>query len=82
MDIHPIPSILQKQKELFCQTFSRTASAPLEELLLQRSQSRSHFQRSQSPTKQALNWLRWSEDRSTVLVLVELVWSSFVLNRS
>ena len=32
MDIHPLPSILQKQKEPFCQTFSRTASAPPEEL--------------------------------------------------
>ena len=54
MDIHPLPSILQKQKEPFCQTFSRTALAHLEELLLQRSQSRSHFQMSQSPAKQAL----------------------------
>ena len=42
-------------KEPFCQTFSRTASAPPEELLIQRSQSRSHFQRSQSPAKLALN---------------------------
>ena len=42
-------------KEPFCQTFSRTALAPPEELLIQRSQSRSHFQRSQSPTKQALS---------------------------
>ena len=41
-------------KEPFCQTFSRTASAPPEKLLLQRSQSRSHFQRSQSPAKQTL----------------------------
>ena len=39
-------------KEPFCQMFSRTASAPPEKLLLQRSQS--HFQRSQSPAKQAL----------------------------
>ena len=53
MDIHPLPSILQKQKKPFCQTFFRTASAPPEELLLERSQS--HFQRSQSPAKQALN---------------------------
>jgi len=30
----------KKQKELFCQTFSRTASTPSEKLLLQRSQSR------------------------------------------
>ena len=64
MDIHPLPSILQKQKESFCQTFFRTTSAPPEELLLQRSQSRSHFQRSQSPAKQALSsipkLLEWS----------------------
>ena len=40
-------------KEPFCQTFSRMASAPPEKLLLQRSQSRSHFQRSHNPTKQA-----------------------------
>ena len=42
-------------KEPFCQTFSKMASAPPEKLLLQRSQRRSHFQRSQSPAKQALS---------------------------
>jgi hypothetical protein len=39
----------------FCQTFSKTASAPSEKPLHQRSQSRSRFWRIRSPAKQALN---------------------------
>jgi hypothetical protein len=39
--------------KLFCQTFSKTASAPLEKPLHRRSQSRSCFWRSRSPAKQA-----------------------------
>jgi hypothetical protein len=38
----------------FCQTFSKTASAPSEKPLHQRSQSRSRFWRSRSPAKEAL----------------------------
>ena len=47
-----LPNIFQKKP--FCQMFSRTASTPPEKLLLQRRQSRSHFQRNQRPAKQAL----------------------------
>ena len=38
----------------FCQTFFKTAPTPLEKPLHQKSQSRSRFWRSRSPTKQAL----------------------------
>jgi hypothetical protein len=43
-----------QQVKPFCQTLSKTASAPSEKQLHRRSQSRSRFCRSRSPAKQTL----------------------------
>jgi hypothetical protein len=45
----------RQQVKLFCQTFCKTVSTPLEKPLHRMSQSQSRFRRTRNPDKQTLN---------------------------